>query len=276
MPDNIRSTVSLFADDTIAYLTISSDADKDHLQEDLNRLADWKETWMMKFHPEKCNVLSISKKKTRMRHSYTLHGHILEHVTSAKYLGVTISSDLKWNNHISNICQRANNTIGFLKRNLNISNSNLKEKAYMSLVRPTLEYACTTWDPYQQNNRYRLEMVQRRAARYVKNRYHNTSSVNTIIEQLNWTTLEERRRRARLTMMYKIHNGLVNIDSEGKLVPPDRFTRNMHSHSFQIPSCHTTTRRESFYPRTIKDWNALPVSTAATVSLEALKAHLRN
>ena len=131
MPDNIRSTVRLFADDTIAYLTISSDADKDHLQEDLNQLADWEDTWMMKFHPEKCNVLSISKKKTSMRYSYTLHGHRLEHVTSAKYLGVTISSDLKWNTHISNICQRANNTIRFLKRNLNISNSNLKPESFI-------------------------------------------------------------------------------------------------------------------------------------------------
>ena len=276
MPDNITSTIRLFADDTIAYLTITSDTDKDHLQEDLNRLSEWEDTWMMKFHPEKCNVLSISKKKTPMKYNYVLHGHTLEHVTTAKYLGVTISSDLKWNTHISNICQRANNTIGFLKRNLNISNSNLKEKAYVSLVRPTLEYACTTWDPYQQNNKYRLEIAQRRAARYVKNRYHNTSSVSTIIEQLNWISLEERRRKARLTMMYKIHNSLVNIETSGKLLPPDRLTRNMHTNSFQIPSCNTTTRRESFYPRTIKDWNALPISTAAAVSLEAFKAHLQN
>jgi hypothetical protein len=66
---------------------------------------------------------------------------------------------MKWSEHIANICKKANNTLSFLKRNLNISNSNLKEKAYQSLVRPTLEYACTTWDPYQQNNKHHIELV---------------------------------------------------------------------------------------------------------------------
>jgi hypothetical protein len=62
----------------------------------------------------------------------------------------------------------ANSTLSFLKRNINISNPKVKENAYKALVRPTMEYACTTWDLYQQNNRHSLEMVQRRAARYVK------------------------------------------------------------------------------------------------------------
>jgi hypothetical protein len=55
----------------------------------------------MKFHPEKCNVPTISKKRSPSKYNYTLHGHILEHDTSAKYLGCTISSDLKWGKHIS-------------------------------------------------------------------------------------------------------------------------------------------------------------------------------
>jgi hypothetical protein len=95
-----------------------------------------------------------------------------QQVTSAKYLGVTISSDLRWNVHIANICKRANSTMSFLQRNINISNPKVKENAYKALERSTMGYT-STWDPYQQNNRHSLEMVQRRAARYVKNRYHN-------------------------------------------------------------------------------------------------------
>jgi hypothetical protein len=243
MPENIKSTVRLFADDTIVYLTITSDVDRLHLQEDLDRLAHWEQTWKMSFHPEKCNVLSITKKRNPVTNCYILHGHQLEQVQSAKYLGVSIT----------NICKKASNTLSFLKRNLNISNSNLKEKAYQSLVRPTLEYACTTWNPYHQNNKHRIEMVQRRAARYVKNRYHNTSgsSVTEIIGQLQWTSLEERRKTARLILLYKISNGLVKIDAPDRLITPTRFSRNMHRKSFQIPACHTTARRETFYPRTI-------------------------
>ena len=141
MQEGIQSTVRLLADDTIAYVTISSETDAANLQQDLDKLAEWESKWLMKFHAEKCNVLIISKKRTPSKYNYTLHGHILEHDTSAKYLGCTISSDLKWGKHISTICSKANTTISFLKRNINISNKSIKEKAYVSLVRPTLEYA---------------------------------------------------------------------------------------------------------------------------------------
>jgi hypothetical protein len=71
-----------------------------------------------------------------------------------------------------------------------INNSKIKETAYTSLVRPTVEYASSVWDPYHQNNKHRLEMVQRREARYVTNRHHNTSYVSSMIEDLNWKSLE--------------------------------------------------------------------------------------
>ena len=148
MPEGIQSSVRLFADDTIAYITVTTDNDASNLQSDLNKLAVWEQKWLMKFHPEKCNVLTISKKRNPIVKDYILHGHILERVTEAKYLGCTITSDLKWGKHVSNICSKANNTLSFLKRNLNISNKSIKEKAYMSLVRPTLEYASVVWDPY--------------------------------------------------------------------------------------------------------------------------------
>ena len=158
----------------------------------------------MSFYPEKCKVLTISRKKQPIMNSYTLHGQQLEHVTTAKYLGVSITSDMKWNQQITNICRKASNTMNFLKRNLNIRNANIKEKVYKSLVRLTLEYACTTWDPYLKEDKHRIEMVQRREARYVVNKYHNTSSVTSMLEELKWPTLEDRRQRDRLVLMYKI------------------------------------------------------------------------
>jgi protein tyrosine phosphatase (PTP) superfamily phosphohydrolase (DUF442 family) len=187
----------------------------------------------MAFHPDKCNVLSITRNETPIKYPYTLHGYQLEHVDKAKYLGGTIQSDLKWDSHINSITTKANKTLGFLRRNINISSTTVKEQAYKSLVRPSLEYACSVWDPYTKENITQLEQVQCRDARYVTNRYHNTSSVSNMIEHLNWRILAYQRSDARLVMLYKISHELVAIPKTDILIPPLRFSRNMHSLSYQ-------------------------------------------
>ena len=275
MPEGLSSTVRLFADDTVVYMTITSDADADKLQSDLDKLADWENKWLMKFHPEKCNVLTITKNRKVIKRDYVLHGHRLEHITSAKYLGVRLTSDMKWTQHINNVCAKANSTIGFLKRKININNRDIKEKAYKSLVRPTVEYASAAWNPYQKTDIQKIEMIQRRAARFVQNRYHNTSSVTEMLEQLEWPTLEERRKIASLSIMYKMMNDKLNIDVTEKLKQQERPSRNSNSMALQLPSCRTSVRKESFYPRNIKEWNALPTTTVLAPSLDSFKARLR-
>ncbi len=95
MPDQLRSTVRLFADHIMAYLAIESDDDVHILQYDLNLLAAWEHKWQMEFHSGKCQVLRVTRNQTRMIESnYVLHGHTLDVVNAAKYLGVTITSDL--------------------------------------------------------------------------------------------------------------------------------------------------------------------------------------
>jgi hypothetical protein len=127
---------------------------------------------------------------------------------------------------------------------------------------------------YLKEDKNPIEMVQHRAARYVVNRYHNTSSVTSMLEDLKWPTLEERRQRARLVLMYKIVNGLVKIDATDRLVQPSRLSRNMGQHSFQIPPCNTIIWKESIYPKTTRDWKALPTDTDTAKSLESFKTHL--
>jgi len=67
-------------------------------------------------------------------------------------------------------------------------------------------------------------------------------------QQLIWPTLEERRKKPRLALLYKVANGEVKIDAGNKLIPPDRLSRHTNAHSFQIPYCKTSIRKESFYP----------------------------
>ena len=72
----------------------------------------------MEFHPAKCNVLRIMRKRSKTIFPYTLHDHILEEVSSAKYLGITISDDMSWNKHIEKTASKANSKLGFLRRNV--------------------------------------------------------------------------------------------------------------------------------------------------------------
>ena len=76
-----------------------------------------------------------------------LRGTVFDNVEKIKYLGITITNDLKWNTHVSNICTKVNENLGFLRRNLAACPKDVKESAYKGLVRPVLEYGSSVWDP---------------------------------------------------------------------------------------------------------------------------------
>ena len=170
-----ESTARLFADDCILYRHVESETDAGHLQHDLDRLQQWEKDWLMEFHPQKCQVLHITPKRKPVLASYTIHGHTLEEVSSAKYLGVTLENNLSWNSHVDTIAKKANNTRAFLQRNLQQFPKKTKELCYTTLVCPIMEYASVVWDPFTEETIRKLEMVQSRAARMFYADYRLTS-----------------------------------------------------------------------------------------------------
>ena len=108
LPDGIKSQVRLFADDTVVYLTVDSPGDSSILQQDLDKLQSWEAAWDMEFNPSKCQVLHITKSKQPIKTHYALHGQGLEATSSARYLGMDITSDLSWNTHIDRTVNKAN------------------------------------------------------------------------------------------------------------------------------------------------------------------------
>ena len=190
----------------IVYLTVSAANDWEKLHDDLKRLEKWEEDWQMEFHPAKCNVRSITRKRNRITFPYTLHGHILEEVTSSKYLGITMTNDMTWNEHIGKMTSEVNKNLGFLHRNINPRDQLLKEKWYKTIVRPTRmkEYCSMAWDLYYETHSDTLEKVERRAARCVTGRFNNMSSLSAMIQDLGWRNLNQRRADSRLCMLYKI------------------------------------------------------------------------
>jgi len=135
---NISSEIRLFADDCILYRQIRMPSD---CQQDITRLYNWSLTWQMVFNTKKCHILSISHKRDRPTITYTLGTETLSVVESYPYLGVTVSSDLRWHHNINTISNKATRTLNFIRRNIYGCSHEAKALAYTSLVRPHLEYA---------------------------------------------------------------------------------------------------------------------------------------
>ena len=259
LPQNVASKVRLFADDCLLYRTIDSEADQRELQKDLTSLEQWGERWGMRFNASKCEIMRISRSSNPINSvsMYTLAGVTLREVDNARYLGVTLTNSLSWSTHINNITSKANSKIGFLWRNLQHCPKQLREQAYIALVRSVLEYSCAVWDPHLRKDIQALESVQRRAARFVTRDSGRTSSVSTMLRELGWASLAVRRKNIRLALLAKIVTGKAQVPTDGVLTPSDSRTRANHQYKYKIVPAQSQQYKNSFFIRTIPQWNSL-------------------
>ena len=138
----------------------------------------------------------------------------------------------------------ANRRLGFLRRNLKNAPAIRKETAYFSLVRSVglLKYSSTVWDPHLNKDIHSLEMAHRRAARFVKNNYGQTSSVTQMLTELGWESFADRRRQPRLVLLYKIINHLAAISVESILIPADSKTHANHQFKYKHLQANTSVQ----------------------------------
>ena len=120
------------------------------------------------FHPQKCQLLRITRNKSPVKASYVIHvhGHTLAETDIAKYLGVSLHRHSSWSPHVNATAKKANGTRAFLQRNLRKATTAVKTRTYESLIRPILEYSGVVWDPHNAQDVNKLEMAQHRYARY--------------------------------------------------------------------------------------------------------------
>jgi hypothetical protein len=141
------------------------------------------------------------------------------------------------------------------------------------MVRSNLEYCSSIWAPHTKQHIVKIESVQRRAARYVTKRYHNTSSVTYMLNHLNWNTLENRRNINRVTMLYNITHNLVAKDPNLYLVKqPIMHTRNSSILQYQLFNTRTTYFKYSYFPHTVDLWNSLSHATLMASTLDQFKS----
>ena len=118
-----------------------------------------------------------------------MHNQELEQVDEAKYLGILLHKKLSWKPHVNYITKKANQIRALLQRNIRTCHRDVKAQCYQTYVRPVVEYASAVWDPVGEGNhelRHKLEMVQRKAARFVYNDWRASSSPSEMIKGLKW------------------------------------------------------------------------------------------
>ena len=120
MPSQVQrdTRCRLFADDSLLYRVIDSTLDQVHLQQDLKNLEKWALDWGMVFNPSKCYVMHINGGMTHRPYLYELCGVLLKSVTQERYLGVILTHALSWSKHVYLVSVKANQKLGFIKRNL--------------------------------------------------------------------------------------------------------------------------------------------------------------
>ena len=175
------------------------------------------------------------------------------------YLGVTLAVALSVYIHNS-YKAKASGTLGFLRRNLYNCTKEARERSYNTFVVPTLQYASAAWDPYLEGDVEQLERVQRRGARFVHKNYRDRTPgcVTKMVNDLEWLPLSDRRRAHRLEYFFKIKSHEVDLNPGSILQASDTRTRDRG----RIRQYHTESKvyHQSFYPRTIRDWNQLPTA----------------
>ena len=167
------------------------------------------------------------------------------------YLGVTIHKSMSWASHINTIVLKASRTSNFIKRIFIIIrySKEVKETAYLTLVRPCLEYVSSVWDPYQSYLISGIEKIQRRAVRWIFSDYNKYSSVNNMLTQPQWSSLEKRRSDSRLCIFYRIlHDPDMPIEIPHYIIPTQYPTRNDHPHHYILPQTSSTYYQQSFFP----------------------------
>ena len=125
--------------------------------------------------------------------------------------------------------------------------------------------------PYTKSNIARLEMVQRRAARWTLSEYSPYASVTQMLQSLGWRSLEQRRSDSRLCLFYKIVYGLVAIDMPPYVVHPLRTPRNSHTLCFRQIQSTVDYYKYSFYPLSNVQWNRLPAHIAILPTFDSFK-----
>jgi hypothetical protein len=253
--------IRLYADDTTLFIEVDDRVRAaEQIDEDLKAMSDWANTWLVKFSPPKTESLIISNKRRLHEHPpIYMDGSVLREVTKHKHVGVTLSRNLAWHDHICDIEKRARSVLVRLSQFKYTLDRRSLERVYLSCIRPILEYADVAWAFSNQADFQKLDMIKKDAARVVTGATARCNTHSLMID-VGWPSLASRRRVHQLALFYQIVNGLsppyLRCLLPQRVSERTRYVLRTSNH-LSTPASRTNTFSRSFVPSTVVEWNKL-------------------
>ena len=186
-------------------------------------------------------------------------------------LGVTLGSDLSWNDHISTTAKAAAHKLGLLFRSRRHYTSSQLLTLYMAQIRPCLEYGSHLWRGASKHSLATLDAIQKQAIKLIA----DLALTNSL------DSLAHRRTISALSLYYRYYHGVYSLELKSIISPKAVFTRNMrfsnaqHPFAVKLDKNRTSAFANSFIPMTSRDWNTPPAPVSpATYNLQLFKTHI--
>ena len=157
LEEGVTGSILKFADDTKLFRKTKEIGDKEHLQDDIDKLVKWSEKWQMLFNFGKCKCLHTGPGNTGM--NYEMGGTILSKTVKEKDLGVTMNANMKVSEQCRIAASKGNQVLGMIRRNITYKEKSLIVPLYKTIVRPHLEYCIQAWNPHLRKDIDMLEKI---------------------------------------------------------------------------------------------------------------------
>ena len=276
--DNFTRNITImlkFADDTKLGNVASGPGDFDNLQQTINDLLVWADTWCMKFNTAKCKVLHLGRSNTK--HIYNMNGSDLQSIDSERDIGVLMSSNLKPSLQCTQAANRASAILKQITRAFMYRDRKVFLLLYKQFVRCHLEFAIPAWSPWLVQDIEILERVQKRAVNFIVGLSGRTYEDK--LRELKITSLAERRKKFDMVQTFKILNGHDRVDSSIWFITvgdnANRLTRNTaYRNNLVATRSRTDIRKNFFSNRVVNLWNSLPTDVKDARTVKLFKARL--
>ena len=174
------------------YKPVSTSDDAALFQQDIDRILSLISSSGLSPNVSKTKFLLVSKSRNVLLMDVEVGSHSLPPCESVKYLGVILSSDLSWSEHIRSTCKMANRQLGLIHRKLGNASPRVRHAIFQSTILPRLDYCCAVWDPHLRKDIEELNNTHKFAARIITHHWHD--DLPKFYKSLNWISLQTRRR----------------------------------------------------------------------------------